>query len=229
MFELKFAASFTFNKFRGSSPVEGPELAGLLKIHGIFTEEVAPLVRQRWFSWDKVELPREMMKTPGILSLSLNLATVGKSRRFRNFKMSSSFSLLSTTNTSTSWSPSSENLTFDNPKLCVHSNIATAQSRDFFKNEAFEATHYREAFDAEKESLVIRPRSLRVAKLLDISPRLQPPPFIVAARPDQQSSTATEPTVPNSKVTGHSKSHHGHTANSVQMQTTMRSVQTGLS
>jgi hypothetical protein len=46
-----------------SSPIEEPELSGLLKIHDIFIGEVAPLIRQRWFSWDKVELSRKMMKS----------------------------------------------------------------------------------------------------------------------------------------------------------------------
>ncbi|KAG1737247.1 hypothetical protein EDB19DRAFT_1829673 [Suillus lakei] len=76
VFELKIAASFTSDKLCGvgcslpmittallaSSPIKEPELDGLLKIHKIFIGEVAPLVRQRWFSWDKVKLPRAMMK-----------------------------------------------------------------------------------------------------------------------------------------------------------------------
>lgn len=127
----------------------------------------------------------------------------------------SSFSLLSTTNTSTSWSPSSENLTFDNPNFVStptsqQLNLETSSKSDIsggaILGSAVTVRRLRprtteKHSTLEKESLVIRPRSLRVAKLLDISPPPPtPPPFIVAARPDQQSSTVTEPTVPNSKV-----------------------------
>ncbi|KAG1836472.1 hypothetical protein DFJ58DRAFT_846948 [Suillus subalutaceus] len=77
VFELKIGASFMFNKLcsvscflpkittvlLASSLIKEPELASLIKIHNIFIGEVTPQVHQQWFSWDKVELPREMVKS----------------------------------------------------------------------------------------------------------------------------------------------------------------------
>jgi len=76
-FEIKLTASFVFEKIPGlfcsmpaiktellaSCQIERPEQACIAKMHDLFLHQLAPLVRQRWFSWDEVTLPNEMKRS----------------------------------------------------------------------------------------------------------------------------------------------------------------------